>query len=263
MAANSLDQFYLELNQQFTPATPFSAATLDVGQPSISNDPEHDTTVLLTGKAGRGYYGSMQVVYNRVQLSAMDPGTGITLAKVGTFTAQEIADGLNGLCNSFLTTDDFTVSTIPSPPSGQTAPVTLTAVATSLGWEGSITINLLNDRPQLSQVIAVRNVDTLYPAGGVRQTPAAWAMMYYMDFSAWRDALLISSQTNTYTNAAILQDLMTRLGFPGWTPTAATDSPTSAVPASNQSFNRVVVQQSTGNPQWNGPMYFHYNTFDA
>jgi len=260
MAQNSSDKLVELLNEEFTPQKEFTPENIVFATPAAEVGEDYDTTLLVTGVPGKGYYGDASIKYTRISLAAL--GTGLQLHSETGFTKQDVVDMINAMRVAFLTPDDLEDFTIPPLNPGESADVTLQARALSLGWVGQNTVTLIYGKPQLASVVGVRDLLERKHPGGRSDVPSAWAMLYYMDFTSYRDVLLIDPETGLYADAAALLDLTARLGVPGWSPFSPYDRATSEVPGSNQDFDRVVVQNSIYSASVLGPIYFHYNTFD-
>ena len=260
MAQNSSDKLIELLNEEFTPQKEFSTSNIVFATPTAEAGEDYDTTLLVTGVPGKGYYGDAAIKYTRISLAAL--GSDLVLHSETGFTKQDVVDMINAMKVAFLTSDDLEDFTIPTLNPGDEAAVTIQARALSLGWVGENTVTLIYGKPQLASVVGARNLLERRHPGGRADMPSAWAMLYYMDFTSYRDALKIDPETRTYTDAAALLDLTARLGLPGWSPFSPYDMPTSGVPGSNTDFDRVVVQNAIYSAKMLGPIYFHYNQFD-
>jgi hypothetical protein len=262
------------LNETFTPPTIFDDKRITFGAPTdVSGQfADYDTVVMGSAIPGMGYYGDAEIHYTRVPLSNL--GT-VTLASLTGWTNASLIAALNAQCQAFLDPVDFQAFTVPTVDVGQTAPLTLTADPTSLGWKGSITLTLAHDKPQLSSVVGNKTLATL--SDGL-STPGARgrAMLFNVDFTSYRDAIKPTLQPMWplpapggygFADYAALSDVCTRLGIPGfpapqWTMQVA-DHATSEIADSNKNFDRVVVMGYVGAGAFSpGPLYFHYNLLD-
>lgn len=262
------------LNETFSPPTLFDDKRLSFGTPTdVSGQfPDYDTVVMGQAIPGMGYYGDAEIHYTRVPLSNL--GT-VTLASLSGWTNASLIAALNAQCQAFLDVTDFQAFTIPDVAVGQTAPLTLTADPTSLGWKGSITLTLAHDKPQLSSVVGNKTLTTLRDGLSV-QGGRGHSLLFNLDFTSYRDAIKPTLQPMWplpnpggwgFANYAAVADVCARLGIPGfpapqWNMQVA-DHATADIADSNKNFDRVVVLGYVG---WGalapGPLYFHYNLLD-
>lgn len=261
MIDTSSDKLLALLNTEFTPQIALSDVTINFSNLTSDDNPEWDTKLTVTGIPGKGYYGSVDVFYRRIGLEVLD--TSAPLRKEGTFNIDEITTMLNGMTDSFISRVDLDPVVIPVLSPGDSKPLTLTAHPESLGWKGTTTVTLKYGRPTMEEVITRRQLSILRPPGGKLEYPAAWAMIYYTDFTSFRDALKIDPITGLYSDQVALLNITRQLGLPSWKISGAVDKLTSAVPGSNPAFARVVVQELIDSLGMAGPLYFHYNLLDG
>lgn len=254
------------LNEDFTPQNTFTETNLRFDAVTAEGIEGYNSKLTLSGLPGRGYYGSVDLFFNRLDLSVLEetPGIKIELRREGDWSVADVVTGLNGLRRAQLTEDDIEFSIAPPAgfAPGSEAEVQITAKNTSWQWQGDLDLKLVYGKPYLNQVVFESMLNTINHPHGKRDLPAAWVMLYYTDFTSYRDALKINPSTGIYTDPDKVKDIMARLGMPNWGVTGAIDYPTSAVPESNQSFDRVIVQTVLGSAYMYGPVYFHYNNFD-
>lgn len=269
MADTSSDRLYQVLNDDELPPFDFTPANVALGVPVPDASGDWNTKLVLTGipaeggavdpsqPVPKGYFGTETVFYTRVSLTAL--GTP-TVQSLDDFTLQSIIDQLNASLGTFLTVDDFEPVTIPTVPTGDSANVTLTAVAGSIGWIDTVTVTLTHDKPLLSAVIGVKALSALANPIGPNGKMPGYFLTGVFDFTSMRDSLVVVD--GNYADFPTLQSVLTKLGIPGFTQWTIEDLPTSSVPTANQSFDRVVVQSNVVASPMGGPLYFHYNLFD-
>lgn len=258
MIESSSEKLIDLLNTEFTPQKEFTDKNLRFEVPAEEVTADYNTKMMVKGVPGKGYYGSVELKYRRVPLSEI--GEGVELRKEGQLTIEEVCEMLNSSRNTFLAATELEPMTIPNLTAGQSHVITLVAKADSIGWTGSQAITIRFGKPYLSVVIARADLETIKPPGERYDVPAAWAMLYYHDFTAFRDSLAIDPKTGRFVDASAVHAVTHKLGIPSWAEQWPGDYPTSAIPESNQAFDRVVVQGYTGSGQMAGPIYFHYNT---
>lgn len=246
------------LNKTFAPQKEFTADNIQFQQPSVEVTDDYNTVLGVKGNMGKGYYGFVTVKYKRVDLAEL--GTAIELRKEGQLTLPEICDMLNSTSDTFLAESDLLPASIPNLLPGESHTVLLEANPDSIGWTGSVEITIRYGRPFLRAVLGRNTLTAITPPGERYDAPAAWAMLFYQDFTSIRESLRIDPVTNLYTDALAVQSVTSKLGIPNWAVANPRDYPTSAVPDSNQNFDRVVVQNYVGTSAMYGPLYLHYNT---
>jgi hypothetical protein len=258
------------LNETFLPPKLFSDQRISFGVPTVAVADDYDTVVFADAIPGMGYYGSAEIHYTRVPLANI--GDAVTLQSEDQFTLDSIAAQLNGMLDTFLASADFVPVAIPTLEQGQTAPLTLTAADSSLGWKGSVDITLSFDKPQISSVINPKALSTLksnIPDSGIINGKA---LMFNVDFTSYRDALIPvqrpygATYYYGFADYAALAGVCRLIGIPGF-PDAdvyhpATDHATSSIADSNQSFDRVVTLPIASGSMAPSVLYFHYNVLE-
>lgn len=267
------DQLVILLNETFSPPQIFNDQRITFGVPTDAPEDatDYDSVVIGSAIPGMGYYGDAEIHYTRVPLTNLGD---VTLASLTAFTPATLITALNAQCEAFLDVVDLETFTIPTIPEGGSAPLTLTADPSSLGWKGSVTVTILHDKPQLSSVVGSKTLGALPDPNPANGWVNGKALMFNVDFTSYRDAIKPTAyevqQGWYYAGFAdydALADICARLGFPGfpapWVNSQVADYATSAVPDSNQNFDRVVVMGYVpGGSMYPGPLYFHYNLLD-
>lgn len=263
---NSKGRVLDALNSEFTPQNQFTEANLRFDAIASDATEGFNSKITLSGLPGKGYYGSVDLLFNRLDLAVLEhtPGVMIELRREGDWSIADVVTGLNGLRRAKLTTDDIDFSIAPPAgfAPGSEVEAQITAKNTSYAWTGSLDVKLVYGKPYLNQVVFSSLLNTINHPHNKRDYPAAWVMLYNTDFTSYRDALAIDPTTKLYSDPERVKDIMARLGMPSWGVSGAVDKATSEVPESNQSFDRVIVQNIVSSPYMYGPLYFHYNLFD-
>jgi hypothetical protein len=267
------EKLVILLNETFVPPTIFDDTRISFGVPTDApgDATDYDTVVIGSAIPGMGYFGDAEIHYTRVPL--INLGT-VTLASLSVFTPATLIAALNAQCEAFLDVTDFVSFTIPTIPNGGSAPLTLTADPSSLGWKGAITLTLLHDKPQLSAVVGAKTLNAMVSPDAAGNAVNGRALLFNVDFTSFRDAikpmaLPIQPGWNYmgFTDYAALADVCARIGIPGfpapWVASQVADYATSQIADSNQNFDRVVVMGYVpSGPMYPGPLYFHYNLLD-
>lgn len=265
----SQKKLVLLLNSTFLPPQIFNESRISFGTPVAVTASDHDTEIVATGIPGQGYWGDATIKYTRVPLSRL-AGV-VSVYSTTQLTLASVVAAMNAEYGTFLTENDFVPQTLPTLQLGDSATVTLVAASTSVGWVGQVDITIAYGLPKLASVVGSKAVKSLkfdsYPYPNGRD------FFWDTDFSSCRDFLkpqvasLPFGPAYVFTNYAKLMGVIQKLGAPpfgqpdNWTDLQ--DQATSAVPDSNQKFDRVVTMRyAPGGHYGAGPLYFHYNLFD-
>lgn len=247
------------LNHENQPPKELRDEILEISAP-VAGTETHNTKLVLYGIPGKGYYGSVDIFYRRINLS--DEITGdLSIRSETPLVAQDFLDQLSKYLTVDVTMADVEPFVVPDLQAGQSAPVEIVAVSDSYGWMGSATINYEYGRPYLNVMVKNVNLDIQFhpvPYTGYRSARMA---TWHLDFTSLRDAIKPDQFAN-YTSWETLQSALVAMGIPSWFPDKITDRPTSMVPEANQAFDRVVVQQNVSSAELEGTVYLHYNLFD-
>lgn len=259
MIESGADKLRELLNRTFTPQKEFTETNIKFQSPTVEVSEDYNTVMDVKGVVGKGYYGDVTIKYKRVDLA--DLGTEVEVRSETQLQPQDFCDLINSIAGSFISVDDLLPFTIPTLEIGVIkAPVHIKANPDSVGWTGEVTIAVTFGRPHLKNILARNTLAAITPPGERYDYPAAWAMLFYHDFTSFRDALKIDTETRTYADGLAVQSVTSKLGIPNWALASPVDRATSAVPTSNQNFDRVVIQDYVGSGVMYGPIYFHYNT---
>lgn len=254
----------LYLNDVNVPPKTLNGVNVSFGTPEVLDDGgDYNTNVRLDAVPGKGYYGFVQLHYNREQLSAL----GDTHIQSTTgFTKQMIVDTINSLFSAQMETDDIEDPVIPEIGLGETATVKIIAKSESLGWVGEVDLEFEYAKTALNVIVRSKDLSVLqhsniYYKSQFQWMPIAKFLSNDMDFTAFRDYMK-PDPNGRMIGVATIQTVMAKLGFPGFRPLTMGDYATSQVPDSNQEFDRVVVLNiETDNML--GPIYLHYNNLDG
>lgn len=259
MIESGADKLRELLNKTFTPQKDFTETNIKFQEPVEEVSADYNTTVDVKGVVGKGYYGTVSIKYKRVDLA--DLGTQVEIRSEKQLQPQDFCDLINSIADAFISVEDLQPFTIPTLEVGVVkAPVTIRANPGSVAWTGEVVILVTFGRSYLKDILARNTLQAITPPGERYDAPAAWALLFYQDFTSFREALKIDPKTRTYVDGLAIQAITSKLGIPNWALANPVDYPTSAVSNSNQNFDRVVVQTYTGTGMMYGPIYFHYNT---
>lgn len=225
----------------------------------VVEEGERNTTLLVEGIPGRGYYGTQSVHYKRVALETVYRATPVRSAL--PLTPQLVLDLFNAASGTWLTLEDVEPFTPPVLQDGETGSVTLTAVPLSLGFTGSVVVDLEYGRSWLDAVVTSRTLRVLKHPTPVTYKLSARMLTWSKDFTSLVDAIK-PNKTGDYNDWDKLQAACADMGIPTWVKGKITDQATSAVPDANPLFHRVVVQKNASSNGMVGDLYFHYNNLD-
>ena len=260
---SSSDVIIIYLNDVNVPPKTLNGVNVSFGVPEVLEDGDYNTNVRLDAVPGKGYYGFVQLHYNRQQLSTV----GETHVRSTTgFTKQMIVDTINALFGAQMETGDIEDPVIPSIGVGETATVSIIAKSESLGWVGQVDLEFEYAKTALNVMIKSKDLGVLrhsniYYKSTYNWMPIAKFLSSDLDFTAFRDYMKPSPQ-GRMIGIARIQTVLAKLGFPGIRPLTMSDLATSQVPDSNQDFDRVVVLNIEADNML-GPLYLHYNNFDG
>lgn len=146
------------INSQNNPATPVSADNVEFTNVTAL-DAGVRTKATVVAKPNTVYVGSVDIFYNRINLSAIVDGTGLLSAT--PFTVDMILQKLADNWNAFLTVDDLEPFSIPDTSDGEIHDIPLVAAANSPICVGSVMISL--DQTDTAPLNTLLN--TTMPAG--------------------------------------------------------------------------------------------------
>lgn len=247
------------INLANDPPKLFTARNLRLDVPVPDAGDGWNTKMEVEGIPGRGYYGTEEIFYKRIPLDLVNRTT--PLRSIAPLTPQLVLDLFNGATGLFVTLEDVEPFTPPQLEDGDSGQVDIVAVPLSMGFTGTATILLEYGKAWLDTVVAVRILPVLKHPIVVLHRMSTRMLTWGMDFTSLRDAIRPDSKGD-YSNWDALQAACVELNIPTWTQNKITDQPTSAVPDSNQLFDRVVIQASVSSEGMDGKVYLHYNNLE-
>lgn len=257
---NSADKLRQLLNDTNLPPKEFTERNLRMDLPVADAGEGYNTRLGLEGIPGRGYYGTDDVFYRRIDLSTINRQTPVRTTT--PLTDQVVLDLFNSVTALFLTLDDVEPFTPPTLNDGESGEVTIVAKDTSLGFIGSAVIPLEYGRSWLDSMVGVRTLPVLnHPVVRLDYRRSARMLTWSKDFTSLRDSLLPDKKSQ-YSNWSVLVAACLDMGIPSWVQAGVGDYATSAVPDSNPLFDRVVIQRNVTSANMVGDLYFHYNILE-
>jgi hypothetical protein len=257
---NSADKIRQLLNDTNLPPKEFTSINLRMDLPVADVGEGYNTRLGLEGVPGRGYYGTDEVFYRRIDLSSINRQTPIRTTI--PLTAQVVLDLFNTVTALFLTLDDVEPFTPPALEDGDSGEVTIVAVESSLGFIGSALIPLEYGRSWLDSVVGTRTLPVLrHPIAYIDSRRSARMLTWSKDFTCLRDSFKLD-KISQYSNWQVLVSACLEMGIPSWVQSGAQDYATSDVPDSNPLFDRVTIQRNVTSSGMVGDLYFHYNILE-
>lgn len=252
------ERLIIVLNDQFLPPKEFTEKRLSFGDAQVSTDNDRNTKLEIDGIPGKGYYGAVEVYYNRLVLT--DYLTSFSFRSDQLITKETVVTSLAARYGLEISPDDFVDVDIPVLGEGENTYITLEVKPESIQWVGSIQCYLEYGKAWLDASVTQTSLDRLaHPNPAPTKAYGKMATWGY-DFSGIQTALKPTS-TGDYADWGTVATLCAVLGIPQWVKGKVIDQPTSAVPGSNTDFQRVVIQNQVISGLMQGPLYFHYNPF--
>lgn len=231
----------------------------------------HNTSARIRGQQGDGYQGSFVVFYNRIDLAKVILPSD-TLNNQGTYVQVQNFAGRNmhailpqvalqvGLnLNTWdIQCDWYSYQGV----AGRIENTSLTAVATSPAYIGTVPMRIYRGKPDLGIQITNVALNVLEHADKkVNDLASAGLLTWGIDFSDYKN--YFGSWANYSNNWASLRQILTDRGVPDY-PQAAnsnfiTDAATTQVAAANRDYDRVLVQTGISAAGIAGVAYYHYN----
>lgn len=252
----SKERLYIVLNEQFSPPKEFGDRTLTFKEPSKVDEHDRNTLVTIEGIPGRGYYGEVDVYYDRLSLSDMvEPFIYRTLT---TINHHNLANAISNKTGIDLSPHDVISFEIPQLEDGDTRTVEVFASPRSLQWTGSVSIVVEYGRSWLDTSIGRTSLGVLAHPNDTPKKMYGRMLGWKVDFSGALDSLK-RDKRGRYTDWQTVRYITALLGWPAWNESTITDRATADVPDSNPDFERVIIQYTVSSSRIVGPIYFHYN----
>lgn len=229
----------------------FNVVAVDIEGPT--------TRITLDSVPGRGFTGSVEVEYRRLDLGQI--ADGITVRSLNPMTPKIVVDLVNSALGLFLTVDDLGPFATPNPTEGEVTQVMIEALPEAPGFIGSATINIEYGRTWLDHVVANRSLPELRHPISLVGWRCARMMTWNKDFTSLRDAIKPTVR-GYYTDWPRLQQACIAMGLPTWSQDRIVDLAVKDVPSANQAFDRVVIQSTMWNGSMLGQIYLHYNVLE-
>lgn len=250
------ERIFVVLNDTFTPPREFNKTRLILAPPVVVDEHNRNTMVTISGIPGRGYYGQVDVYFDRMDIADYVPL--FEFRSPDVLTRQSVVEAMAIRYQIDIDPSDFDPFDIPVLGDGESLDMTINIAATSLQWTGSVELHLEYGKSWLDMVIGNRALDIYTIPNAVNNRKNGRMMTWGVDFSGLQFAIK-PTLNGDYTDWAIIQQVARSLGIPDWIKGKLVDQATADVPDANQSFQRVVIQSTVVSGQLAGPLYFHYN----
>lgn len=259
---NSIERLLKEANEKNAPKRPLSLINVAPQAPvAIEGDAKHNTAITIKAVPGRVYVGQQTLLYKRITLT--EALGGLQLRNIVPFTAEMVIDMVNRQFGLFITPNDLEPFTPPELALNETKLLTLVSKVDSVGFVGSVDIELKYGRTLLETVVGIRLVPLFkHPDSPHFGKQSGRMVTWDIDFTSLRDSLKIDPKTGTYTDWATFQSACLYLRIPAWAQGPLTDHSTADIDDCNKDFDRVAIQAGVSSANIIGPMYFHYNLLD-
>jgi len=216
------------------------------------------TTAMLGGK----YRGYVDFRYKRINLSKVFD-TRPQLHAVGASTLHGMLDVVNRFLGLNLTPDDVIDTNVATVGSGEQVNINIQALASSLGYEGSMVVQFFRIRPFMNHVITNAELAVMnHFADATIAKKDLDMQMWNVDFSNSVAALKVTTG-NYWASVPAVQALMAEeFGYTDWPAPqvkGVTDYATKDYPGANTKFQRVAVQKQVVGSTYQGNALFHYN----
>lgn len=250
------ERLFIVLNDQFLPPKEFNEKRITFTDPVAVDQYDRNTMVTVTGIPGKGYYGEVDVFYNRLQLE--DYVTDFEFRSLDPLSRDSVAEALSRRYELSIDPSDFTGVEIPPLGDGESFDGELVVDPTSLQWVGSVIIRLEHGKSWLDTMVGSRNLDVHRHPNPSKTKRFAKMDLWGIDFSAIQWALKPNAR-GEYTDWDTVRAVCRSINIPDWTKNRVIDRATADVPDSNPAFQRVVIQDTVSSGLLQGPIYFHYN----
>lgn len=231
---------------------------------------QRNASVRVRGVQGQGFEDQLTLYYDRMALDRAIPPVAAgkaTYVRFKTYTATSIHKALTIISATYgveLNPWDVVDSSLPSPNvPNYVNTVTMTALATSPAYRGSVVIRLFRGKPLLEEGVTIPVIEPLSHPIPVTDNKLSVDMLTYgLDFTAYRSALTVTA--GGMPNWADLRAVLDSLGVPNYPAppdgNTVVDQATSAVALANKDFDRVVIHSGIDAAGVKGTAYYHYNT---
>lgn len=213
------------------------------------------------------YAGEVTVKHIRLKLSDLLVLLPSEVAVNNVATTLAFAQALNKFYGLLFTAEDIVNE--PVTLMGGVGTITLTALATSRAWTGSVTFNVVPGRQILSDVITNTKLDGLDYPDPYEAKPFGNAYSYWRNYSAkWQDLDVIVANNPDLSS---IKDVLVYMTGDAWVTTGSSRyslqdatvlyvGDTSGYEEANQNYDKlVVVQLAAACLGLSGRMFLHYS----
>jgi hypothetical protein len=154
---------------------PLTSSNVGLGDPSASPDgSSHNTQVTLTATPHGPYYGSVTVIYDRLDIGSMFSGWGVSASIGGNsyVNASDMLATINSAYNLDLQASDIVDG--PLNIDSYPASAVLEIASNSLVYTGSLNVALAGSVTQLSSIVSNDILAGFTLPSGPPSSPGAW-----------------------------------------------------------------------------------------
>lgn len=257
----SRERMFVVLNDQHTPPHAFEDKTIRFGTPAVTDLHDRNTLVTVYGKPGHGYYGEVDLYYNRIDVQ--DLVYSYDFRTRDAITRETIVAAIANSTQEDISPADFIDFDEVVLVEGDFTNFDMTVDPSSLQWTGVLPVTVEHGWPSLEAAVGRKSIGVhTHPNANYRTRRWYGRLMGWdIDFTGvhlWMRPDRLNS--NKMVNHEKMLQLTSALGWPRYYSESVQDLSTSAVPLSNPKYERVIVLNNHRNATISGPLYFHYNT---
>lgn len=250
------ERLFIVLNDQFNPPKEFTEKRITFTDPVVTTEHDRNTMVTVSGIPGKGYYGEVDVFYDRLQLE--DYVTSFNFRSIEPMTKDLVTSSLSRAYQLSIDPSDFDDLEIPPLADGESFDGILTVNARSLQWTGSVPVHLEYGKSWLDTMVGARSIDVHRHPNPSKTKRYAKMMTWHVDFSGIQRALKPNAK-GEYTDWETVRAVCRGINIPDWVKGKIVDRAVADVPDANPAFQRVIIQSGVTSSYLQGPIYFHYN----
>lgn len=166
-------------------ANPLTLQEIGMGLPIPTGETNafYNTYATIYGIRGKGYYGSVQLRYQRYRLDYMFRGlTPLVIANPSPTKHSDLLPLLNDLYGLAWTADDIVDQAIA--PGTESAIVTIAMKSTNWAWLGSFDVRFAKTLPYITDLVTNNSINAINPDMTYTDKPHAEYLAYGYDWSS-------------------------------------------------------------------------------
>jgi hypothetical protein len=240
-------------------ANPLTLNEIGMGLPTSTglDTAFYNTYLILYGLYGKGYFGSVQISYQRYLLSRMFRGlTPLVIANPSPTKHSDLLPLLNDLYGLGWEASDIVDQAIPAGT--ESAIVTITMKPTNWAWIGSLTVRFAKTLPYISDELTNSEIDAINPGMSYQTKPLADYLAYGYDWTGIAATLTDAGAGATKPLTQAQFDQITTVTTTRYTMASAGSTAIDQVSLANAVWGGVVRADS--DPAFNSTDYTYVNT---